>query len=134
MDFLKQKNPHKRDKHILFDEGPHIYTIHGDSNYTSVTTWNKSMFSKFDADKIIDKMMKSSKWPESKYFNMTKSEIKQMWADSGKQASSLGTTMHENIEKFYNNVPVSDDSTEFNYFLEFHENTKMKSLLIEQNG
>ena len=124
MDFLKQKNPHERDKYIVFDEGPHIYTIHGDSNYTSVTTWNKSMFSKFDADKIIDKMMKSSKWPESKYFNMTKPEIKQMWADSGKQASSLGTTMHENIEKFYNNVPVSDISTEFNYFLEFHEKHK----------
>ena len=55
---------------------------------------------------------------------MTKPEIKQMWADSGKRCS-FGTTMHENIEKFYNNVP--DISTEFNYFLNF---TKHKDEII----
>ena len=42
--FLANKNPHPRDKDIIFDEGPHIYTIKGDSNFTSVTTWNHSHF------------------------------------------------------------------------------------------
>ena len=83
MDTLKNKNPHPLDEHITFDEGPHIYTINGNSNFTSVTTWNKSMFSKFDADEVIDKMMKSSKWSESKYFNMTKEEIKNAWKKMG---------------------------------------------------
>jgi len=29
MDTLSKINPHERDEHILFDEGPHIYTIDG---------------------------------------------------------------------------------------------------------
>ena len=53
--YLEKKYPHERDSHITFDEGPHIYTIDGDSDFTSVTTWNHSHFSKFDADKIITK-------------------------------------------------------------------------------
>ena len=46
--FLENKNKHPRDSHIIFDEGPHIYTIDGDSNYMSVTTWNHSHFEKFE--------------------------------------------------------------------------------------
>ena len=42
------------DKNIIFDEGPHIYTIKGDSNYMSVTTWNHSHFAHFDPDKISE--------------------------------------------------------------------------------
>ena len=124
MDTLKNKNPHPLDEHITLDEGPHIYTINGNSNVTSVTTWNKSMFSKFDADEVIDKMMKSSKWSESKYFNMTKEEIKNAWKKNGLEASSSGTNMHENIEKYYNDVDVIDDSIEFKYFLSFYEDHK----------
>ena len=59
--YLSQKNPHERDLCIVFDEGPHIYTIDGDSDYMSVTTWNHSHFPHFDADAIIIKMMKSLK-------------------------------------------------------------------------
>ena len=57
---LSIKNQHPRDLEITFDEGPHIYTINGDSSYTSVTTFNHSHFEHFDADKIIDNMMKNS--------------------------------------------------------------------------
>ena len=51
--FLENKNKHERDSHIIFDEGPHIYTIDGDSDYMSVTTWNHSHFEKFDANKMF---------------------------------------------------------------------------------
>ena len=44
---------------IIFDV-PHIYTINGDNGFTSVTTWNHSHFEKFDADKIIERMMSSN--------------------------------------------------------------------------
>ena len=74
--YLAFKNSHPRDAHISFEEGPHVYTIDGDSDFTSVTTWNHSHFPHFNADKIINKMMASPKWPESKYFGMTKWEIK----------------------------------------------------------
>ena len=51
--YLAKKYPHERDSHIHFDEGPHIYTIDGDSDYMSVTTWNHSHFAHFDPDAII---------------------------------------------------------------------------------
>ena len=58
-DFLAKQNVHPRDKYITFDEGPHIYTVHGKQGFTSVTTWNHSHFAHFDADGIIDKIVKS---------------------------------------------------------------------------
>ena len=72
-DYLAKLNPHERDECIKFDAGPHIYTINNDSSkkYTSVTTWNHSHFAHFDADKIIDNMMRSKKWCESKYYGIT---------------------------------------------------------------
>ena len=69
--YLANLNPHERDAHISFDEGPHIYTIDGDSGFMSVTTWNHSHFPHFNADKIIKKMMSSKNWAKSKYFGMT---------------------------------------------------------------
>lgn len=126
--YLANKNPHNRDSHILFDEGSHIYTIDGDSNYMSVTTWNHSHFEHFDADKIIVKMMKSRKWPQSKYYGMTPTEIKDLWDKNGKQASYEGTKMHFNIECFYNDmdVEVDYDCKEIDYFLEFHNDVGSK--------
>ena len=73
--YLAEKNSHPRDANISFDEGPHIYTINGDSNYMSVTTWNHSHFEKFNADRIITRMMKSKNWPNSKYYGMDKKAI-----------------------------------------------------------
>ena len=124
IDYLKLKNTHERDNHITFDEGPHIYTINGDSGYTSVTTWNHKNFEKFDADKIINRMMKSPKWKDSPYYNMTKEQIKKQWSDSGKEASSKGTALHYDIEKFYNNMEVANDSEEYEYFMNFVEDKK----------
>jgi hypothetical protein len=92
--YLAHKYPHERDSHIHFDEGPHIYTIDGDSDYMSVTTWNHSHFKEFNADLIIEKMMKSRNWTKSKYFGMTPQEIKDLWDKNGKEASEAGTKMH----------------------------------------
>ena len=71
-DLLTSQNPHARDQNITFDEGPHIYNIDGDKSYTSVTKWNHSHFKQFDANLIINKMMRSKKWPKSKYFGKKK--------------------------------------------------------------
>ena len=122
--YLANKNPHPRDKCITFDEGPHIYTINGDSDFMSVTTWNHSHFEHFDADKIIDKMMMSRNWgPASKYWGMSKDEIKKLWEDNGKKASEAGTKMHYDIECYYNDmdIEVEEDCIEWNYFEKFEE-------------
>ena len=119
--YLADLNKHELDNHIKFDEGPHIYTIDGDSNYTSVTTWIHKHFSKFDADKIINNMMKSKNWENSKYYGMSKCQIKKLWKDNGKQASEAGTKMHQDIENFYNKLNPSNNSIEFAYFLKFQK-------------
>ena len=120
-DYLAKLNPHPRDKCISFDAGPHIYTIHNDPSikYTSVTTWNHSHFGHFDADKIIDNMMKSKKWPESKYYGMTREEIKSAWDLNRDKAAGAGTNMHYDIECYYNECPNKNDSIEYKYFLSF---------------
>ena len=121
--YLSKKNSHPRDKNIVFDEGPHIYTIKGDSNYMSVTTWNHSHFPHFNPDSVIKKMMASEKWPNNKYFGKTPEEIKKIWNDNGKNASEAGTKMHYDIECYYNfmDVEIDEDCLEFKYFEEFEE-------------
>lgn len=122
MDYLATKNSHPRDANIVFDEGPHIYTINGDSNYMSVTTWNHSHFAHFDPDSVIDKMMDSKKWSQSKYFGKSREEIKTEWEETGRIAREEGTKMHYNIECFYNGVNVDEvgkNTPEFKFFEEF---------------
>lgn len=127
--FLSDLNSHPRDKYIQFDEGPHIYTVDGDSNYTSVTTLIHKHFEHFDADKIIDNMMKSKKWPSNqKYYGKTKQEIKQLWDDNRDQAAKLGTQLHYEIECFYNKITQNTDAVlfplingvEYSYFMQFY--------------
>jgi hypothetical protein len=115
---LKKRNEHERDKHMVFDEPSHKYTItvDPDSKYTSVTTWNHSHFPHFDADKIIKKMMKGKNWnPENKYWGLTPIEIKKLWSDNGSAVSGAGTDMHFDIECFMNQELVDEDDNIFLY-------------------
>ncbi len=119
---LATKNAHPRDQFIEFDEGPHIYTVHGEQGYTSVTTLNHAHFDHFDADACIDKFLSSRKWqtdPDYKYYKMTREEIKTMWSNKGTTASESGTQLHYDIECFYNGMDVVNDSPEFQFFLQF---------------
>ena len=124
IDYLFKLNKHLRDDYIIFDEKPHIYTIHGDSSYTSVTTWNHSHFEKFDSDKIINNMMRSKKWKENKYYGKTKQEILREWDTNRDAAASAGTKMHYDIECFYNKCYNENNSIEFEYFKRFYEDYK----------
>lgn len=124
--FLSEKNPHERDLRIKFEEEGHKYTIDGEcGKYTSVTTIVHRQFEQFDADKIIDKMMASPKWPQNKkYFGKTKEEIKKMWDDNRDEAATAGTKMHYDIECYYNNCPNDNDSIEYGYFKHFLKYTE----------
>tara|TARA_Y100000816_G_scaffold287414_1_gene270097 strand:+ start:1020 stop:1799 length:780 start_codon:yes stop_codon:yes gene_type:complete len=121
---LKDINAHERDAHIKFQEKGHKYFIHGKTGFTSVTTLVHQAFEKFNADKIIDKMMASPKWPDSPYFGKTKSEIKKQWKDNGQEAAKMGTAMHEMFEYHYNGIfpekiEAYKDTTEYAYFKDF---------------
>lgn len=121
--YLAITNAHPRDKFIEFDEGPHIYTVHGEKGYTSVTTFNHSHFSNFNPDAIIDSMIKKGRLnnPNDLYYNMTRDSIKKLWTDKGNTASTAGTKMHFDIECYYNYMEVENDSKEFEYFLKFDD-------------
>ena len=108
--YLSKINAHPRDKDIQFFEEGHIYIIYNNPNikYTSVTTWVHSYFEKFDADKIIEKMMNGKSWKEGhKYWNMTSEQIKNSWNKNGSEVSSAGTKMHYDIECFMNNPKIN---------------------------
>jgi ATP-dependent exoDNAse (exonuclease V) beta subunit len=100
---LAFKNRHQRDLSIEFDEPTHKYTVNGTSkNWISCTGFLHAFFPHFDPDSVIDKMMRSPKWSQSKYFGKTKEQIKNEWSESGKEASGSGTAMHLAIEQFHN--------------------------------
>jgi hypothetical protein len=132
-----------RDSNIVFFEEGHKYTILSDpdSKYTSVTTWNHHHFPKFDADQVIQNMMKGKNWgPSNKYWGKTPEQIKAQWSANGQEVSGAGTNMHYQIECFMNNPDltkgythkdllehyylnikdrVETDTPEWTYFLEF---------------
>ena len=119
---LANLNTHPRDANITFEEGPHIYTICGErGTYTSCTTFVHCHFSDFDADKIIDGMMASKNWsdPKYKYYGMTREQIKTLWNTKRDSSSFQGTKMHYDIECFFNEMHIVNDSVEFQYFMKF---------------
>ena len=137
---LSLRNAHYRDKFIQFFEEGHKYVIdfEPEVKYTSVTTWNHKHFPEFNADDVINSMMKGKSWKEGhKYWNMTAEQIKSQWNANGSSVSSAGTDMHFEIECFMNEklLPIgytheqlynlymsehkSPRSVEWQYFLNF---------------
>jgi hypothetical protein len=106
---LQIANRETRDNHIRFYERGHKYEILTDlrSKYTSVTTWNKSLFPKFDADAVIANIMRGKNWnPSNKYWGQTPEQIKASWFASGASVADAGTNLHEQIEIFMNNTEL----------------------------
>ena len=120
--YLAIKNAHPRDAAIQFEEDTHTYIINGDRTFTSVTTWNHCHFPKFDANKIINNIISGRKHKEDptyKYYMMTALEIKAMWDANRDSAAGSGTNMHYDIECYYNQMEVHNDSIEYQYFQNF---------------
>ena len=111
---LSRRNSHPRDSDIQFFEEDHKYIIlsEPDVKYTSVTTWNHSHFPKFEADSIIDNMMKSKGWKEGhKYWGLTQEQIKGQWNTNKDAVAGAGTDLHFEIECFNNNNRLSSGYT-----------------------
>ena len=116
---------HPRDARITFYEPTHTYTIDGSSKgIISGTGFLHQFFPHEDSRDIIKKMMRSPKWPESKYFGKTPDQIIREWDKTKNEASTKGTAMHLGIEQFVNGaedviLPEIKESVEFKYFLNF---------------
>ena len=122
MTTLADLNPHERDSHISFKEVGHVYTIDGESDYMSVTTWNHSHFGEFDSDRIIRSMMSKPSWERSRYYGKSPEEIKAGWDANRDVAAAAGTKLHYDIECYYNGIPRVNESVEYQYFLNFVQN------------
>ena len=131
---LNKINEHERDSRIQFFEEDHKYIVDHEPSvkYTSVTTWVHDHFEKFEADKIIKKMMSGPNWKEGyKYWNMTPDEIKALWNSNKKAVSGAGTNLHFQIECFYNNPHLPSGYTNedlYNYYMSNTTNTNDTSI------
>lgn len=111
---LAIENRHPRDDNIVFDEGPHTYTVNGKLVGKSVTGLIGCIESShFDADAVATKLSTSSK-PSAKYSRvdergtrvpLEKAAILKMWDD----ARDLGTDLHGKIERYLNDIPITFD-------------------------
>ena len=131
---LKTLNPHPRDKNIEFIEKGHLYYVNSKRYEISVTGFVHSFFPKFKADEIIQKMMMSRNWEQSKYYGMEPEEIKNKWMQNGIEASKLGTELHKQIEDYYNEKEPNQkiETTEYEYFKEFQkDHNKLKPFRTE---
>lgn len=118
-----------RDLRIAFDEEAHEYHVDGNL-YPSVTSVISEFFSKFNADAVITRMMRSPKWPNSKYFGQTREQIKAGWEEKKQRASELGTRMHAQIESFLLNGEEAD-SEEFALFKTFWSARDLEPIRVE---
>lgn len=124
---LSEKNKHEFDERIKFQEEGHKYWIdNNDKDLVSSTTFIHKFFDHFDSDKVIKDILKSENYknPDYKYYNMSYDDIKNLWSENGRKASEAGTSMHADIEHFYNGLEVKNESVEFKQFLDFYNDHK----------
>ena len=90
MTVLEKINAHTRDANIVFDEGPHTYTLKGSPiTFTSVTTLIHHQFEQFNAEKILDRIFSKNPLPE-KYKGKTRESLKAEWEDNRDKAATAG--------------------------------------------
>lgn len=91
----------------------------------SVTQVVDTFFPKFDADKIINKMINGNNWPRPGYINpftkqpMKPDEIKRKWKKTSDYAKNMGSWMHFNIERIFNNLSPSPKLQEVDQLFQF---------------
>lgn len=124
---LLSKNAHPRDFRVKFVEDTHTYYVDGSKDafeYTSTTKLMHSLFKPFNADEVIEKMRRSRNWESSKYFGKSPGDIKAEWEENRDSAAKSGSSMHENIENFYNKRNHENCSDEFKMFQKFRDDHK----------
>tara|TARA_Y100000389_G_scaffold204246_1_gene255842 strand:- start:34536 stop:35294 length:759 start_codon:yes stop_codon:yes gene_type:complete len=124
---LSKTFKHARDVNIKLDSRTHVYNIrlNGklEKGFTSVTSLIKQSFPPFDRRGALKSVRKSG---NPKYDGMTDPQILALWNSSGREAASLGTQLHEDIESFFNGMPleqmrISPEHGQFKEFWSDHE-------------
>ena len=121
--YLEKLNSHERDSLLLFDEKYHSYSYKGMKLISSTSLIHK-LFIPFNADDIINDMQASPLWERNKYYPMTKEQIKNLWSKNSEEAMIQGTKLHADIESYLNYEVISNESKEFQFFLNFMKDKK----------
>ncbi|MDE5827256.1 MAG: hypothetical protein K2J28_02815 [Duncaniella sp.] len=109
-------NAHPRDPYLMFDAESHTYTL-GDRTLVSVTNIVEDCFPKFDAD-----YWALRKAPD---LGMTPEALKEQWAANALRSRTLGTAMHEKIERYYLGEDAGDDGDAYTLFRHFASAEKL---------
>jgi hypothetical protein len=122
---------------IFLDEETHTYTVHNwtrdfygiphdgfptSKRIVSGTGMNRKYFEEFDPDECLDKYYDNWQKPGSKsqYKGMSRVQVKEKWNKAGRDASALGTEMHERCEFYYTkNDDTNWNTPEHELFLNF---------------
>jgi hypothetical protein len=101
---------------ISFDEESHTYhhpkDTTGNASYISVTTLIDRFFP-FDLDSFIQKKAATDK--------TSKEIVLEEFLKTSEEAAEKGTNLHEQIENFLEGKTFNNDTKEFEYFINFHE-------------
>lgn len=139
--FLYHTHPHPRDQHITFKDKGHIYTIYGSSENTISSTSIIKLYTRpFPGKFICQRMVNSKDFPNkpkhADYVQYCVDEhgqpvstdivverILQHWKRTGAEACSLGTALHDTIDRYYNSVTdfTFDDTPELRLFQDFDQ-------------
>ena len=110
-----KKHAHPRDKNLTFDENEHKYFV-GNKELKSVTSLVEGYFPPFEAERLAYLVGKKT--------GRNPQELIAEWDRKGEEARTLGTMMHENIEKFYLGEAYENNDV-FGQFLDFTKNTHL---------
>ena len=108
---LAEIHKHINDSRISFDEAEHNYFIDGQKAKFSVTEIIDKFFPEFDSAywaerKAIEKLNQDHVEYDSEVLQATIKQILEGWEKKRIDAALKGTTLHEKIEDFYNEVTV----------------------------
>jgi hypothetical protein len=130
---LANENEHERDHRIVFRDRDHVYFVDGSTGgYTSVTTVIHGMFSNFDSLGVATEMIQKPDFMSDSGGHYTKyqamrhdtndelvadhvlvTRIVASWEDNRVLMARLGTQLHRDIELYYNDEPVENETKEY---------------------
>ncbi|CAE7036636.1 unnamed protein product [Symbiodinium sp. CCMP2592] len=126
-DLLRLAHKHPRDDSIRFVEETHTYYLRECRIPLSVTGLVHNFAAEFDADKAIQCMMQSRRWPRPEYsvehggllIPMSPPQIKDLWKANATEAAARGTWLHLQLEVLLNGGKVHENKVELQLFSTF---------------
>ena len=126
-DLLRLAHKHPRDDSIRFVEETHTYYLRECRIPLSVTGLVHTFAAEFEADKAIQCMMQSRRWPRPEYsvehggrlIPMSPLQIKDIWKANATEAAARGTWLHLQLEVLLNGGKVHEKKVELALFSMF---------------